>query len=147
MGKVSKLLKIDNWTPKPNQRIVEPDNKIFLCHFDKVFQQPKLDRYNKFYIQKLSYINNLDLITKYINYFINCYDSDNELISAYLKIKFETDEKRSFDENNMEAYISFLYVIISMILRVMIIKRKSIRKMIRNILSHWSLLISMLKYY
>lgn len=112
MGKVSKLLKIDNWTPKSNQRIVEPDNKIFLCHFDKVFQQPKLDRYNKFYIQKLSYINNLDLITKYINYFINCYDSDNELISAYLKIKFETDEKRSFDENNMEAYISFLYEVL-----------------------------------
>ena len=112
MGKVSKLLKIDKWTPKSSQCIVEPDNKIFLCHFDRVFQQPKLERYNKFYIQKLSYINNLELITKYINYFINCYDSDNELISAYLKIKFETDEKRSFTENNMEAYISFLYEIL-----------------------------------
>ena len=89
MGKVSKLLKIDKWTPKSSQCIVEPDNKIFLCHFDRVFQQPKLERYNKFYIQKLSYINNLELITKYINYFINCYDSDNELVSAYLKIKFE----------------------------------------------------------
>lgn len=112
MGKVSKLLKIDKWTPKSSQCIVEPDNKIFLCHFDRVFQQPKLERYNKFYIQKLSYINNLELITKYINYFINCYDSDNELISAYLKIKFETDEKRSFTENNMEAYISFLYEVL-----------------------------------
>lgn len=112
MGKASKLLKIDKWTPKSSQCIVEPDNKIFVCHFDKVFQQPKLERYNKFYIQKLSYINNLELITKYINYFINCYDSDNELISAYLKIKFETDEKRSFTENNMEAYISFLYEIL-----------------------------------
>ena len=112
MGKASKLLKIDKWNPKPSQCIVEPDNKIFLCHFDRVFQQPKLERYNKFYIQKLSYINNLELITKYINYFINCYDSDNELVSAYLKIKFETDEKRTFNENNMDAYISFLYEIL-----------------------------------
>lgn len=111
-NKKRKTSKINTWKPKNNQIFVEPDGKIFICHFDKIFQQPKLEKYNKFYIQKISYVNHLDIITKYINFFINCYDEDNELVNAYLKVKFETDSKRTFTEENMDAYISFLYEII-----------------------------------
>ena len=93
-SKKRKTSKINTWKPKSNQILVEPDGKIFICHFDKIFQQPKLEKYNKFYIQKISYVNHLDIITKYINFFINCYDDDNELVNAYLKVKFETDSKR-----------------------------------------------------
>ena len=105
--------KINTWKPANSKQIfVEQDGKIFVCWFDKVFQEPKLAKLNKFYIKKGSYENQLDIITKYINFFINEYDTDHELINAYLKIKFETDVKHTFTEENMDAYISFLYEVI-----------------------------------
>lgn len=105
--------KINTWKPANSKQIfVEQDGKIFVCWFDKVFQEPKLAKLNKFYIKKGSYENQLDIITKYINFFINNYDTDHELINAYLKVKFETDVKHTFTEENMDAYISFLYEVI-----------------------------------
>lgn len=106
-----KTSKINTWKPNSKQIYVEPDGKIFLCHFDKIFQEEKLFRFNKFYIRKGSYENQLDIITDYTNFFIANYDSDNELISAYLKIKFAIDEDKLFNESNMDAFISFIYEI------------------------------------
>ena len=104
--------KINTWKPKPEQVCVEPDGKIFLCHFDKILQIDKLSRFNKFYIKKGSYENQLDIITEYINFFIANYDFDNELITSYLKIKFAVDEDKLFNESNMDAYISFIYEVL-----------------------------------
>lgn len=104
--------KINTWKPNSKQIYVEQDGKIFLCHFDKIFQEEKLSKFNKFYIKKGSYENQLDIITSYTNFFICNYDFDNELVSAYLKIKFAVDEHRLFNEDNMDAYISFIYEIL-----------------------------------
>lgn len=109
INRAKRKAKINTWKPKANQKYVEKDGRLFVCHFDKIYNQPKLARFNKFFIRKGSYENQLTLITDYINFFINCYDTDDELITAYLKIKFETDERRTFTEANMDAYISFLY--------------------------------------
>lgn len=104
---------INSWVPKKNEIFVEPDGKLFICHFYKKFNhKEKLDVYERFLIGKPSYINQLDNICKYINYFMNKYDKDDELISGYLKIKFELDNQKSYNAENMDAYIEFLYQIL-----------------------------------
>ena len=110
--KSKRTSKINTWKPTSSKQVyVEQDGKIFLCYFDKIFQNENLSRFNKFYIKKGSYENQLDIITEYTNFFINNYDFDNELVSAYLKIKFAVDEDKLFDKNNMDTYISFIYEI------------------------------------
>ena len=75
--------KINTWRPNLKQTYVEQDGKIFLCHFDRIFKNENLTRFNKFYIKKGSYENQLDIITDYTNFFINNYDFDNELATAF----------------------------------------------------------------
>lgn len=107
--KIRKTSKINTWEPKPDQIYVEPDGRIFICNFDKIFQHEKLAKFNKFYIKKGSYENQLDIITQYTNFFIANYDTDEELIAAYLKIKYAVDEQQMFNKDNMDAFISFIY--------------------------------------
>lgn len=108
MGK--RTSKINVWKPKPEQVIVERDGKLFICHFDKVFNnKDNLSPYEIFIIGKESYINQLDIIVGYTNFFINNYDFDNELVTAYLKIKFALDKRNLYDASNMMAYIDFIY--------------------------------------
>lgn len=102
--------KINTWKPKEYQMIVEKDGKLFVCHFDRLFgHSEKLKVYNRFLIGKESYINQLDIITAYTNFFINNYDFDNELAMAYLKIKFALDKQKTYDATNMNSYIDFIY--------------------------------------
>lgn len=109
--KAQKTSKINTWKPTKAQTIVERDGKLFKCHFDKVWKEyaKKFSPYDTFLIGKESYINQLDTIVAYTNFFINNYDFDNELVMAYLKIKFELDKHLAFDESNMNAYIDFIY--------------------------------------
>ena len=105
--------KINTWKPKEWQKIVERDGKLFICHFDRVFGHPKkLSVYNRFIIAKESYINQLDVITNYTNFFINNYDFENELPMAYLKIKYALDKNKLYNQDNMNAYIDFLYEVL-----------------------------------
>ena len=110
---VKKKPLITNWKPKKNQLLVERDGKLLVCHFDKIFGEPeKLNEYSKFIIGKESYINRLDAIVRTVNYFEAYYDTDCELIAAYLKIKYCLDNKRMFTEDNMDSYIEFIYEVI-----------------------------------
>ena len=103
--------KINTWKPKKNQVFVEPDGKLFICHFDKIFGYPNLKVYNKFYINKASYENQLNIITKYTNFFMNNYDTDNELATAYLKLQYSVVKEKKFDKDNMNSFIDFIYEI------------------------------------
>ena len=109
--KSKRTSKINTWKPDSDQIYVEQDGKIFLCYFDKIFKNDNLSMFNKFYIKKGSYENQLDIITSYTNFFICNYDLDNELLLAYLKIKFAIDKEQRFNEDNMDAFISFIYEI------------------------------------
>ena len=101
---------INTWKPKDYQIIVERDGKLFVCHFDRLFGHgEKLKVYNRFLIGKQSYVNQLDTITQYTNFFINNYDFDNELVMAYLKIKYALDKEKIFNEHNMNSYIDYIY--------------------------------------
>lgn len=108
--KSKRVSKINSWKPKDYQVIVEKDGKLFVCHFDRIFGYAnKLNAYNRFLIGKESYINQLDTITSYINFFINNYDFDNELVTSYLKCKFAIDKNHLFGEEDMDSYIDFIY--------------------------------------
>lgn len=104
--------KIAKWKAKPEDMLVEQDGKLFVCHFDRIFNVEKLSVYNRFIIRKDSYINQLPTITHYTNFFLKYYDTDLELPTAYLKIKYALDKERLFDESSMDAYIDFLYEVI-----------------------------------
>ena len=109
--KMVKTAKINKWKPKPSQQIVDRDGKLFICRFDKAVSE-SLKIYNRFLLGKESYINQLDVITNYINFFINFYDTDNEVVMAYLKVKFAIDKNKLYNKDNMKSYIDFIYDIL-----------------------------------
>ena len=111
-AKAGRTSAINTWVATDKQKVVDRDGKIFICYFDRIFKQPKLSIYDKFYIKKGSYENQLDIIVRYINFFINHYDPDNELVTAYLKIKFAVDDNHLYTADNMDSYINFVYEIL-----------------------------------
>ena len=106
--------KINTWRPGKNTTYVDRDGKIFVVNFDKIFGIPKLKKYNRFVINKTSYENQLDIITRYTNFFIHFYDKEQELINAYLKLQMTMDPEVCGDlygPDDMKAFIDFLYQI------------------------------------
>lgn len=97
------------WKPKPYEEFVRQDGKVIVIEFDKIFKSENLRIYNRFAIEKTNYSNQLELITKYINYFINKYDTENELLSAYLKIKRALDKTKKYDAEHMSEFIDLIY--------------------------------------
>jgi hypothetical protein len=104
-----KKSKITTWKPKQDDIIVTNDGKIFLIYFEKIFSPEKIKIYDRFFIKKNSYEKQLEVITKYINFFMKFYDTDNEMVTAYLKIKFALDKEKRFDENNPDQLIDLIY--------------------------------------
>lgn len=100
------------WKPKKDELIVTTDQKILMFAFDKKLNQPKLKIYNKFLIKKGSYEKQLDVISKYMNFFMCKYDQEDELAAAYLKIKFALDHEKKFHKDNVQLYINYLYEIL-----------------------------------
>ena len=44
---------INTWKPKkPYEFKVEQDGQLFVCNFDRIFQQEKLKKFNRFMIKK-----------------------------------------------------------------------------------------------
>ena len=105
---VKKKSKIVSWEPKADDYIVKSDGKVFYVLFDKVLTPKKVSVYNKFMMKKKSYEKQLDIVVKYINFFIKFYDTDNQMVIAYLKIKYAMDH-RIFTDNNPEQPIDFIY--------------------------------------
>jgi len=114
MGELKrKKSKIETWKPKdPSQIYVEQDDKLLVCHFDEIFHNSKLAVYNRFIIHKESYKNQLELIVNYTNFFINHYDADLELPTAYCKLKFAIDKEKEYDANSIDSFIDFMYLLL-----------------------------------
>ena len=101
------------WKPDKKDLICERDGKLIVCHFEKVFgHDEKLSIYDRFLIGRDSYVKQLDQILRYINFLMSEYDYDNELVTAYLKIKFAVDKENAFGPEDLLAYKSFLYNIL-----------------------------------
>ena len=93
------------WEPEKGSQLVESDGKLFLCNFHKVIRNPGVEPFSKFMINKTSYEKQLDHITKYIDFFMQKYDHENELMTAYLRIKYVIDKEKLFalDDDMTEA--------------------------------------------
>lgn len=110
--KEKKTSKINSWKPKNSSEIyVDKDGKLFICYFEKVFPKnaENVLPYDRFIISKASYEAQLDVITRYINFFINTYDKDMELMTAYLKLKFSIDKQKMYDGSAINGFIDLLY--------------------------------------
>lgn len=106
------------WESRPENEYVAKDGKLFICRFDKLFTDPMIKsnvkQLERFMIDKTSYQKQLDQITHYINFFITMYDPENELLTAYFRIKTVIDKDNWFkiptipyDQNNFEEMVKW----------------------------------------
>lgn len=84
------------WNANEHRKLINFDGKLFICNFNKVINQPSSDLFKKFYMGKISYEKQLYQITNYINYFIEMYDKENELITSYMHLKYMIDKDPQF---------------------------------------------------
>lgn len=103
--------KIVQWVPEKEDLIAAYDGRMFYLKFENVVksENDKVAVYDNFFIRKSSYEKQLDVIVRYINFFIKFYDPDNEMIANYLAIKFALDRDNMFDENTSDQLISLIY--------------------------------------
>lgn len=102
---------LTKWKPREVDKYATYDGGIFIMRFEKAFidKDNIIQKYDRFLIKKASYEKQLPEITKYINYFLRFFDTDHELIIAYLKLKYEIDCKCRFTEENVDELIALLY--------------------------------------
>ena len=102
---------LTKWKPRETDKYATYDGGIFIMRFEKAFidKDNIIQKYDRFLIKKASYEKQLPEITKYINYFLRFFDTDHELIIAYLKLKYEIDCKNRFTEENVDELIALLY--------------------------------------
>lgn len=109
-NKLKDFVRVDEWKPKKHDIKVSYDGKMVIIPFDKIFKRPNETALNNFIIKKESYVKRLAELTHYINYFIKYYDADNELLLAYLKLKFIIDKKKSVV--SVSSFIRIMYAIL-----------------------------------
>ena len=109
-----KRVPLFKWKPTDNDKLATYDGGIFIMKFEKVFydDQGVIQKYDRFLIKKSSYEKQLPEITKYINYFLKFYDTDYELMLAYLKLKYEIDCTQRFTEETIGEQIALIYEIL-----------------------------------
>lgn len=101
-----KILKSD-LEPSIEVLKVKSDNMVYM-EFDKLWKNEELEKLNIFVLRKKkAYANIKLLVLGYINYFIEHYDPDHELETAYLNLKFQIDENKRYKEK--KVFISDLY--------------------------------------
>lgn len=106
----TKFIRVDEWKPGPNDCVVGFDGKLVIIPFDKLFKKDKIKTFNSFVIKKESYVNKLERIVHYINYFVKFYDTNQELLLAYLKLKYMVDNKKA--KINQRTFIKIMYSIL-----------------------------------
>lgn len=106
---------IYSWKPHSKKEVlIESEDSRFLIHFSKLFPQFK-DKVEKFEIcavKKSRFEQYLTQIANYLNYFVNNYDTEDRLMTAYLKIQYMLVEKKAFDASNVDAFIDLIYATI-----------------------------------
>lgn len=104
-----KKLKLDLDVKKKEVIFKRPQkgSSIIEVPFDKIFDNPKYSEINTFILNKKNlYVNIGDIICGYINYFIAHYDEDDELLTAYLQLKFMIDDSTGYSKS---TFIEDLY--------------------------------------
>lgn len=113
------FIRVDEWAKgaseneivykNPKDEIVRCDGKLLIIPFDEIFKKGNKG-FNVFVIKKDSYVKQLPEIALYINYFIKFYDTDNELLMAYLMLKHQIDNKKK--RIKRKVFIKMLYSVL-----------------------------------
>jgi len=110
MQEANGFVRVDEWEPRDTDIKIGYDGKLMLIPFDIIFNRDSAKTLNTFVIKKESYVRKLSEITHYINYFIRFYDTNNELLLSYLKLKYLIDDKKR--KINTNAFTMMLYTIL-----------------------------------
>ena len=109
----TKTSPVVRYKPKGNALIFEPDGELLKVHFEKKFGDAKYEKYDIFNIKKTSCRTALDEIARYLNYFANLYDRDDEYLMGLFKIKYEIDDTRSISrEEGLDLLKDYIYMYI-----------------------------------
>lgn len=109
----TKTSPVVRYKPKGNALIFEPDGELLKVHFEKKFGDNKYEKYDIFNIKKTSCRTALDEIARYLNYFANLYDRDDEYLMGLFKIKYEIDDTRSISrEEGLDLLKDYIYMYI-----------------------------------
>jgi len=84
---------INEWVETDEERYLTYEPQKCYIEFHKIFGIKSLAGYHEFTIRKDSYSNQLPVICRYVNFFIHAYDKEHELWTAYLHLKFVTDNE------------------------------------------------------
>ena len=115
MSKIENDVRVDEWVEGENDKVVQHNGKLIVIPFDKIFNRD-ISALNTFFIKKDSYVKRLGNgpegkgICHYINYFIKFYDTNNELLLSYLKLKYIIDNKKK--SIKPKAFNKMLYAIL-----------------------------------
>lgn len=104
------FIHVDKWNYKQEDALVQYNGKIMIVRFDKCLDVH--EDLNRFFVIKDIFVKKLSLITKYINYFIEFYDDDDEFITAYYKIKFLIDNKKRVKKLGESGFTKAVYDIL-----------------------------------
>lgn len=108
------IVKLSDW--KNNDYPVTVDGRLIKIDFSSVFgeriEELNIPDIERFLIKKNSYEANLELVARYINYFIEFYDEDNELLLSYLKLKYLVDNKNKEHKLGVKLMKSYIYNIL-----------------------------------
>ena len=120
------FIRVDEWEPEEEDKIIKCDGKLIIIPFDKIFKKESTSTLNVFIIKKESYVNQLNNTNKknengiiknekgiihYLNYFIKFYDTNNELLMSYFKLKYFIDDKTK-PVKKPKTFIKLLYGIL-----------------------------------
>lgn len=90
---MNEFIRVDEWIKEIHEgkreytEYIRPDGKLMIIEFDKLFKTEETPL-NTFVIKKDSYANHSQFICDYINYFLNFYDIEKELIVSYYRLRY-----------------------------------------------------------
>lgn len=106
--------KIYEWELQKLRKVhVSYDDKIIIAHFDRMastskrFKKDDFSQLNRFIIPKEAYYKKNEMVVNTINYFIEYFDHDDELMMSYLYIKLMIDNKEK--KLSKKKFINMLY--------------------------------------
>ncbi len=100
------------WAVTPYlKEYIYKDGRTARVPFQYLLNDPDMELFGTFIIKRPAYANKLDLICQHLNYFIEFYDKDNELLFGYLKLKHIINNKQGY-EIHPSTFKSMLYSIL-----------------------------------
>ena len=103
-----KKLNINKWDENNSNSYITYDLKIFTFDFARLTGQIESNKLSNFVIKRQSYYTKLDIITRYIDFFIQNYDTDNELPYVYLTMKYHIDVNKEYERNDISSFVQLL---------------------------------------